>query len=140
MLETFAFHKIGKNFGAGTYSYNRDSIFVVASSIFLFLTFLKLNFKSKFVNWVAGSCFFVYIISENVNLWNGPYSMYDFLNVAEWSKSTFYAMHILGASFLVFVLCIMLDKVRKKIFNKVENKAGVLADRLQTMYFSPTGK
>ena len=139
MLETLAFHKTGKNYGAGTYSYNRDSIFVIASSVSLFLTFLKLNFKSKFVNWIAGSCFFVYIISENVNLWKSPYSMYDFFHVEEWSNSTFYPMYILGASLLVFILCIMLDKIRNRIFNKVENKAGILADRLQTKYFSPTG-
>lgn len=131
MVETYLFHRLGKNFGAGTYSYNRDSIFVVSSSIFLFLSFVKIEFKSTIVNWIASSSFFVYIISENANLWKSPYSIYDILGVSGWAKTSQYTILVIGASLAVFFLCILIDKLRKLLLGGLEHKIGGIAENFQ---------
>ncbi len=45
------------------YPYN--SILVVLGAIFLLLFMLSLDFRSKMINWVATSCFAVYLLQEN---------------------------------------------------------------------------
>ena len=133
MLETFVFHKVGKNYGAGTYSYNRDSVFVVASSLFLFLTFLKTNIiSSNIINTIESSSFFVYIISENENIWKSPDSMYDVLNASGWEHSHWYLFLVVGFSILVFIGCILIDKIRYFFFHKFENKIGKFADDFES--------
>ena len=41
-----------------------DSPFVIVSAVFLFLYFYKLNIQSKVINWVASSCFSVYLLHD----------------------------------------------------------------------------
>lgn len=122
--ETIFFHIFGSNNGAGTYSYNRDSIFVVASAIFLFMSFVKMNIKSKAINWISSSCFYVYIITENINIYTTPDGLYDFLNVKSWENTSCYSFKIIGYSLIVFSICIFVDKLRCLLFGKLESKIG----------------
>lgn len=54
---------------------------VYLAAVSLFMAFAKLNIKSNIINWVATSSFFVYIISENENMYKHPYGIYDILEV-----------------------------------------------------------
>jgi len=113
----------GKNNGTSTLSYNYDNILIIMAAVFLFQTFRKITFKSKFVNWVASSSFFVYIISENKNMYNHP-GLYDLLNVSKWSDSSMYVFHVLFSSAVIFFCAIAIDKLRLVFFSRFEKKIG----------------
>lgn len=123
-VETLLLAKTGKNMGTVTMSYNYDNILVVAAAVFLFKTFEIIQFQSKIINWISVSSFFVYIISENENMYSHP-GLYDFLHVKEWSINPCYILLVLASSLCIFVLCIGIDKLRRLLFGHIENKLGV---------------
>ena len=111
-IETLVLELLGRYSGVRSVSYNYNSIFVIAAAVSLLMFFSKLSIKSRFINWVGSSTFFVYIISENKNMYMSPYGMYDILNVREWSANVSYPLLIVGASVCVFMTCILVDKLR----------------------------
>ena len=61
-FETYILHILGMNKGVDSLSYSYDNVLIYISAIFLFLSFSKLKIRSKIINWVASSAFYVYII------------------------------------------------------------------------------
>ena len=132
--ENFLLNYIGKGHIAYDIAYSYDNIFILSEAVFLFLTFLKINIQSRFINRIAASSFFVYIISENVNMYQSPYSMYDLLGVKAWGQSDEYVLLILTASFAVFCAAIIIDQIRKLIFGKLERLIGNKIDSLNVEF------
>lgn len=118
--EAFLFARMGKGFEIQVIAYYYDNVLVYAASIFLFLSFREINIRSNIVNWVASSSFFVYIISENENMYSRPFSFYEFIGVDNWNYSYYYPVFILISSLLLFVVCILIDKIRRMMFGKME--------------------
>lgn len=131
-IETLVLDLIGRYSGVRSVSYDYNSIFVILSAISLLMYFSKLSFKSRFINWVGSSTFFVYIISENQNMFMPPYGMYDILNVREWHSYLGYPLLIVSASVCVFVTCILIDKLRLSMGGvKIQNLVGKLCDDVE---------
>ena len=128
-VETFFLCKMGHNTGTVTLSYNYDNILIILAAVFLFQTFRHIQLQSKFVNWVATSSFFVYIISENEYVYGHP-GLYDLLRVSEWSNHPLFIILILISSISIFVISIGIDKLRKILVGPAETKIGEYISKL----------
>lgn len=88
--------------------YSYASPVVIVSSLYLLLFFSKLSFTSKKVNWVASSCFAVYLFHCN-----GFFFFAYYRNVIETLYTSAYSlMGVVSYVILIFVISILLDKVR----------------------------
>lgn len=63
LLSHDSFIKFGNIINRKAYDYN--GLIVLISSLLFFLSFMKMSFKSKFINSVAVSCFAVYLVHMN---------------------------------------------------------------------------
>ena len=101
--------------------YHYDSITVLAAAVFLFVFFSRLEITSakvgKVVGFIAPSVFSVYIIHENFLwrewLWNKA------LNAGTMKESPLFVLHLIACVALVFVSCILIDKIRIYLFRLV---------------------
>lgn len=103
----------------GTVLFLYSSPFVILSSVSFFLFFTKLSFHSKIVNWVAASCFAVYLVH------NSPYVFQPYyINVIkQWydtETSSYFLLNTTGLIFVFFVFSILFDKVRIWVWNNFE--------------------
>ena len=96
---------------------------VIISAMHFMLIFTKIHVKSKSINWVASSCFAVYLLHSNAFL---AKPCYDNI-ILEWfnNLSTFpFLLHVIPFIIFVFAMAILLDKIRliiwKQIFNKFQ--------------------
>ena len=136
-VETIGLAKIGHFEGTRTLSYSYDNVFIISSAVFLFLTFSKLNFKSKIINYLSASAFFVYIITENENCFgNETHSIYKILDVSDWEMSDTFIIRILVVSILLFTMALAVDIVRRLIFSKPEQFIKQKLTALEQRYLS----
>lgn len=102
---TFLFNK------GGTVLFLYSSPLVIVSSVFFFLFFTKLSFQSRKVNWIAASCFAVYLVHTSPCLFH-PY----YLDVVRyWFDTESRTQFVLYTSELIiayFVLSVLFDKIR----------------------------
>ena len=94
----------------GTVLFLYSSPLVILGSVFFFLFFTKLSFYSKILNWVAASCFAVYLVH------NSPYIFYPYyINVIkQWYETEtrlFFLLYTIGLMAAFFVFSILFDKV-----------------------------
>ena len=118
--EAFVLIKMGFNQGYATMSYYYDNILIFFEAVFLFLLFTKFDF--------------VYIISENENMYTGSHSLYAMMGVGSWNHLAIYPFLILGSALLVFICSILVDKVRVTIFSNLEDRIGEWADKLKISF------
>lgn len=93
-----------------------SSPLVILSSVFFFLFFTKISFYSQLINWIAASCFAVYLVHTLPYIFH-PYYI-DI--ICQWFETELRAQFLLYTSTLItafFVLSILFDKVRIKIWN-----------------------
>ena len=100
------------------YMYTNPLNIIGALSLLLFFT--KLNFKSKVVNYVATSCFAVYLLHMHFCISN------YYINTAKdlfynFSGLTYFA-YIIAFIIAVFIFSIIFDKIRILCFNYLWNK------------------
>lgn len=98
--------------------YRLTSPVIIAEALYLLLYFSKLDFQNKFVNWMAGSCFAVFLIQQNPYFGRPVYAhtikhIYSTFNGP--AVVVFTAVFIL----LIFVMAILTDQVRKWIWEKI---------------------
>ena len=98
---------------------------VIIESVSFFLLFTKFHFKNKVINSIAGSCLAVYLVHMH-------YYLQGQLNIYADSVSYIYnnfnriSFFMLISLFLLVVFCfsILLDKIRKIIWKKIEKLLG----------------
>lgn len=99
----------------GFYSY--ASPFVVAAALYLLLAFTKISFKSKIINFVASSCFAVYLLHEHVSIGKPVFrSVVKELYVSD-TPFVSNVIDVLGYMLLVYSISIVIDQVRLKLSN-----------------------
>lgn len=91
------------------------SPYIIISSVYFFLTFTKMNFQNKAINWMATSIFSIYIVHLNVLI--SPLYKQIMLN----AYNTMNGLLFLGYAFIVILLiglgCILVDKFRIVVWN-----------------------
>jgi len=106
-------------FGKGsTVLFLYSSPMVILSSVFFFLFFTKLSLQNQFVNWVASSCFAVYLVH------NSPYIFHTYYTgvVKYWFDTEPRSVFLLYCTCLImgFFLCsVLFDKVRIIVWKSI---------------------
>lgn len=102
----------------GTVLFLYSSPLVILASVFFFLFFTKLSFYSKILNWVAASCFAVYLVH------NSPYIFHSYYidNIKHWyttESNNIFMLYTSGLLTTFFILSILFDKIRIMLWNFV---------------------
>lgn len=92
---------------------------IIMASIYFFLFFTKISFKSRLINWLAASAFAVYVMNCEGHFW----SFYLSTNHSWWVDGTpfVYLIRTLVFDVVVFVVAILIDKIRIVIWQHVKN-------------------
>jgi hypothetical protein len=98
------------------FSYASPTIIIASAYFFLFFT--KISFKNNLVNWIAASAFAVYVLDCEGHFW----SFYLSTNHSWWENSypSAYLIKTLLFDVAVFVVAIILDKVRIVVWHQVK--------------------
>lgn len=96
------------------------SPFLIVSSLCFFCLFYKMKFKSKIVNWIASSCLASFIFHTN----DPVFSWFVAKDQQLFAQSPFiiYLIKMTGVIICIFIISILLDKIRLLIFNPIINK------------------
>ena len=97
--------------------FNRIISFVFA--IMLFLIFENLNFESSIINYLSKFVFGIYLIHMNSYFW--PFFWRILFNNSLIINSNSFLIYCLLDCFLVFLICLIIYVLRKKIFTKIFN-------------------
>ena len=91
---------------------------IIVSAVFFFLFFSKLSFTSKAVNYIAQSVFAVYLLHCNGHIL--PLFKKTCLSLYLGNEAAAYAWKICAFILAVFFSAVIIDQVRKFIWEKVE--------------------
>ena len=102
-----------------------NNIFITLQSLAFFLLFVKLDFSSKAVNWVAASVTMIYLLNLHpigVDLFTGTIqSIY-----AQFGSSVTFVLSTIGFCVTFFLVAILYDKLRllsyKGIMKRISTK------------------
>lgn len=113
----------GKLGGYATNWYAYNSLPVLLGSVCLFVAFTKMEIKgggvSKVINTLAGATFGVYLIHEHRNL---RYLWQQWLGVEQNATQPWMILHLIGSVLLVFVVCAIVELVRKWLFSLITER------------------
>lgn len=97
-----------------------NSPIAVLAAIALFITFINIKIgKIKLINNIAQSTFAVYLISDHPVVRNW---LYGFLPINSNIDETAVIPYVLLFSLVVFIVCIIAEKIRTMFFNRLEEK------------------
>ena len=116
----FSFLLQRNNLPTGNLFYYSSPLVIVAAIHFM-LFFTKFNFHSKWVNWVAGSAFAVYLLHSNSYLASNYYDAIIFKWYNELSRCSF-VIYTFIFILVVFSLAICIDKLRIVLFKIIQKK------------------
>lgn len=103
--------------GLYTFFSAQYNIFVLITSISLFLLFLKRKeFSNKYVNYVAGSVLGVYLIHENVLIKS---FIWKSVNITSYYNSAYLILITIFLTLAIFVICIGIDIIRRETVERL---------------------
>jgi hypothetical protein len=110
-------YRIRSRYVLGLNSLNYNNPVVIISSISLFIVFRNLKLQSKIVNWLASSALAIFLIHSAL-----PYGkLFQYLHSNygnKWYSGIIYFFVVC----IVFIISILIDKVRMLITNPIERK------------------
>jgi len=94
-----------------------NTIFIFGASVSFFIAFSKMSFQSRWINYLAKSCFSVFLIHAHLLLWGNycsyigvnDYRGFSFLLLLAWQPIT------------IYLVCSIIENLRLFIFGKMEN-------------------
>ncbi len=95
---------------ANYYAVNGNSVLCLAAAIMLFLMCRKLKFQNRAVNWVAGSCFGVYLLTDCTVLESILWEKVSALELYQRTAGQFLLGSVLSV-LAVFGICLVIAKV-----------------------------
>lgn len=110
---------LGVRHGAEGYRFfSYASPTIIIASVYFFLFFTKISFKSRLINWVAASAFAVYVLNCEGHFW----FFYLSTNHSWWLNGSpqSYLVNTLLFDVSVFVVAIMLDKIRIMVWRQMK--------------------
>lgn len=103
----------------------------IIGALALLLCFSKFSFQNKFVNWCGISCFAVFLMHVSPStLWHFKdlfVYLYDNLSTPIFWLSNF------GILSLIFIISILIDKIRIKIWDKVYIKLEPIINKISAL-------
>lgn len=99
----------------GTVLFLYSSPLVILSSVSFFLFYTKLSFHNIIVNWVAASCFSVYLVHNSPYLFH-PYYIDIIKHWHDTETSCLFLLYTIGLMTVYFVFSILFDKVRLMVW------------------------
>lgn len=90
----------------------------IVASVFFLLLFSKLRFTSRFISWIAVSCFTVYLLHSSEYFFGHYYSCY----ISKWFKSCDTLTFLINTFIFIlslYCLAIIVDKLRIVIWNQI---------------------
>lgn len=97
-------------FGHAARQIRDDNPLVILVSLLMVLYFSKLQFQSKIINWLAASCFAVYLIHYSPFIY--PYFMQLMRDVYAQYDGLMYGLTLLFALMMVYIVCTLFDQIR----------------------------
>lgn len=102
------------------YLFNRNSILCVLISLSLLTIFSKKRaFSDKIINYIAGTIFAVYLISDNnfvrKILWT------DIFCVSKYVLSKYLIVNLILSVLIIFITCIIIELIRKNTIERLTN-------------------
>ncbi|MDO5557641.1 MAG: acyltransferase family protein [Clostridia bacterium] len=119
-----------------------NSIFVVLTAIYIFKFFKNMNFYCKSINYIASSTLGVYLLYDNYcirkYIWRVISPNINYL------ESDFLIVHALVKCIMVFVVCVIIDKIvefilRRTLYKCVDNYKWNF-DKIKEKFFRLTEK
>lgn len=107
-----------------TFFYQYTSPVVIISSVFFLLYFTKLKINyNPLINWIASSCFAIYLLHSNSYLACYYDDFIEFL----YNKydNPLFIFSVLSFIFIVFITCILIDKIRIAFWRKIQYISGM---------------
>ena len=95
--------------------YSYASPIVIASSLYLLLFFSKLSFTNKTVNWIASSCFAVYLFHCNSFFFSAYYRNV----IKELYASSYSVCGVVLYVIFIFFISVLIDKIRMWLWDFV---------------------
>lgn len=91
---------------------------IIVASVYFFLFFTKISFRSRIVNWIAASAFAVYVLNCEGSFW----FFYLMTNYSWWESGTpsAYLIKTLMFDVAVFSIAIILDKIRIVVWYQIK--------------------
>ncbi len=132
ILSIFSLMFIGKLFNiskiikhSNYFLANNYSIVGLSIAIFIFSIFKNININSKTINYISSSVLGIYLIHDNKLirpwLWRIIWPNMDYIN------SNLFILHVFAKVLFVFLVCLIIDKIRRLLLNRVEDK---LSDKI----------
>lgn len=94
---------------------------VIVSAVHFLLIFTKIHLKSKFINWIACSCFAVYLLHSSSFLATPCYDNI-ILNWFNELSTIPFLIHVIPFILFVFIAAILFDKIRLAIWKVITIK------------------
>ena len=105
-------------FNLSTYFWSANSIFIVISSLSLFLIFLKRReFSNSYINLVAASSLGVYLIHENIFF--RTYLWKSILNMPNHYSSPDLILYAIMSVIVIYIVCTGIDILRRLTVEKI---------------------
>lgn len=109
LMSTIAYLSLWK-YGHAARQIRDDNPLVILASILMLLSFSKLKFQSKEVNWLAASCFAVYLIHYSPFVY--PYIMQFMRYTYMQFDGLLYAALLIITLLTIYLACTLFDQVR----------------------------
>ena len=115
--------------------FDPSTIFIVliAVTFFIYVSFWKDSYY-PWINKIAATTFGIYLISDNNNvreyLWNNLLHMHTIIS------KNYAVIYVIVTSLVVFIVCSLIEALRKKLFSKFENYVGNKVQGLQDKFLS----
>lgn len=93
---------------------NRIPIFICSLALFLYFLNITMGEK-KYINTISATTFGIYLIHDN--LFIRKYIWNDVFNVKYYWKSIYMPIHIILSISFVFIICMLVELIRQKIFS-----------------------
>ena len=97
-------------FNLGEY-WNYNFIFNIVGAISLFMAFIKLNIKARWINKIFTFVFVVYIIY--VNPYISKFLYIDILKCNLFYNSKYFIFNMISSILFIFILCLLVELMRR---------------------------
>ena len=103
-----------------TYAYSYNHLLCYLAAVGLFVFFASITIKSekggRIIGSLAGASFGVYLLHEHIDF---RYVWQQWIMIDKQAESVWFPIMMIGSILVVFIVCAMIEQVRKIVFQKI---------------------